>query len=89
MRVISQLALVVVVLAGSQQSAQAFNLQRPSSAVSNLTPQQEPAEQSRRAIFEKAAASISTAAVGLALPSLIGAPSTAFASGGATAGKYT
>ena len=86
MKLVSPLALLAF-LAVSQESAQAYNLQPSSHSAGARSTQQQPVvEQSRRAVFEKAAASISAAAFGVALPSLMVEP--AFASGGATAGKY-
>jgi len=80
MKLVSQLGFVLF-LAGS--AVEAFSPQQQA----NVAPHQAAPETSRRDLFQKAVTSVAGVAGALAVSGL--APEPAFASGGATAGKYT
>jgi hypothetical protein len=95
MQIVSQLGLLVFLASGGTTPAcEAFSnpqLKTTQPNIINEVVVQEAQQQSsRRELFQKAASSVVGIAGAIALPGLVLAPSQpAFASGGATAGKYT
>jgi hypothetical protein len=94
MKIVSQLGLLVFLASGGTTPAcEAFsNPQQKTTQPNNFNEVVAQAQQqsSRRELFQKTASSVVGIAGAIALPGLVLAPSQpAFASGGATAGKYT
>ena len=99
MKIVSQLGLLVFLVSGGTTPAcEAFsNPQLKTTQPNNINEvavvaqeAQQQQSSSRRELFQKTASSIVGITGAIALPGLVLAPSQpAFASGGATAGKYT
>ena len=98
MKIVSQLGLLVFLVSGGTTPAcEAFsNPQLKTTQPNNIhevaviVAQEAQPQSSRRELFQKTASSIVGITGAIALPGLVLAPSQpAFASGGATAGKYT
>ena len=100
MKIVSQLGLLVFLVSGGTTPAcEAFsNPQLKTTQPNNINnevavvvaQEAQPQSSSRRELFQKTASSIVGITGAIALPGLVLAPSQpAFASGGATAGKYT
>ena len=99
MKIVSQLGLLVFLVSGGTTPAcEAFSnpqlktTQQPNNIneVAVVAQEVQPQSSSRRELFQKTASSIVGITGAIALPGLVLAPSQpAFASGGATAGKYT
>ena len=98
MKIVSQLGLLVFLVSGGTTPAcEAFsNPQLKTTQPNNIhevavvAQEAQPQSSSRRELFQKTASSIVGITGAIALPGLVLAPSQpAFASGGATAGKYT
>ena len=98
MKIVSQLGLLVFLVSGGTTPAcEAFSnpqlkTTQPNNIheVAGVAPEAQQPQSSRRELFQKTASSIVGITGAIALPGLVLAPSQpAFASGGATAGKYT
>ena len=99
MKIVSQLGLLVFLVSGGTTPAcEAFSnpqlkTTQPNNNIHEVAVVAQEAQQkqsSRRELFQKTASSIVGITGAIALPGLVLAPSQpAFASGGATAGKYT
>jgi len=98
MKIVSQLGLLVFLVSGGTTPAcEAFSNPQLKTTQPNtinevavVAQEQAQHQSSRRELFQKTASSVVGIAGAIALPGLVLAPSQpAFASGGATAGKYT
>ena len=99
MKIVSQLGLLVFLVSGGTTPAcEAFSnpqlkTTQPNNNINEVAvvaQEAQPQSSSRRELFQKTASSIVGITGAIALPGLVLAPSQpAFASGGATAGKYT